>query len=147
MFPFFSFWFDLKWSGGSNSFDLGLQNQSLETQFDLPSWLIHSIRVVREFINYVDKILRIFDPHSLLRWRVYYISLAYIFRWHLVNQPREIRPSPLACQRSLWMPPKYIWELLLLKSNQSINAFSCNFPCFRIIWKYYHVWWNKCNEI
>ena len=47
------------------------------------------------FINYVDKILMIYDPPSPLRWEVYYISLCSIVDiWQ--------HPSP-PC--SLWMSP------------------------------------------
>ena len=51
-------------------------------------------------INYVDGILRIFDPLPL-RWQVYLISLFSIVDiW-------ETPSLPLACQRSLWMTPKF----------------------------------------
>ena len=56
------------------------------------------------FINYVDRILRIITH---LHWQVYSISLLRIVDiW--------LNPSPLACQRSLWMTPeKSIWMLVI----------------------------------
>ena len=61
-------------------------------------------------INYVDRILKIFDPLTPLRWQVCYISLCCIVDiW--------ATPSlPLACQRSLWMLP-----------NQNLNTKSLIF--------------------
>ena len=53
-------------------------------------------------INYVDKILRIFYPNPLppsLR------KLLHMLIINLVSLTFGLSSSPLACQRSLWMPP------------------------------------------
>ena len=66
-------------------------------------------------INYVGKILLIFDPLPLRR-QVYKISLrSSIGIW--------LTPLPLACLRSLWMPPdsKFDPDLLCVKIEHDLN--------------------------
>ena len=69
-------------------------------------------------INYVSKILPIFDPLSPLRKQLYYISLYSSIRIWLTL-------LPLACLRSFWMAPNaclcVAYDSLVIQLRGAIN--------------------------